>query len=451
MKLSPGSLRTPALAICCGLVSACALEDQNLSGPVAEPASASPVRPPVNPTPYPPPPPTPMPPPPLAPAPTSGGPGGPASTPPPTPGTTDPVPPPAAPGFSLVEVATWRGGAAAAYSLVHDSVCDRSAEGNFQHADPELMRRGLHGTFGVIVGSCEQGPGNNKWARVKALATHGHELVNHSFSHACLGSPMGCAGVRRSEDFAQEIDRAAQLLQDNTGQIVRYFDFPFDTCGTEAVAHLRQRGYLGARCGGRGVSPADIPDGFETRYDVWGPSYSMYRDRGPCQGVVQPLANTPPDVLPAACRSFVLDQYVEDAIAAKGWATRTLTGFSDDMNAFQPISLADYTAHLDFLKAKVDQGQLWVDGPAAILTYRFAREKCPPPTVEGNTLHFAAPGPDCQKHATTLSYVVSATTMPAPATLTVTQGHSNTPARTLAPGRYLVDADPTLGDAELTP
>jgi peptidoglycan/xylan/chitin deacetylase (PgdA/CDA1 family) len=353
--------------------------------------------------------------------------------------------------FAIAEVATWRGGAEAAYSLVHDSACDPSAEGNFNHADPELMKRGLRGAFGVIAGSCGVGPAS-KWARVKTLAMHGHEMINHSLSHACLGNPTGCGGGRRaSSDFALEIDRAAQLLLDNTGQTVRYFDFPFDACGTEALAHLRSRDYLGARCGGRGVSPADIPDGFQTRYDVWGPSFSMYRDRGPCQGVVPPSSSAPPETLPPACRRYVLDQYVEDALAQKGWATRTFTGFSDDVNSFQPIALGDYTAHLDFVKAKVDAGRLWVAGPSEVLTYRWAREKCARPTVEGSTLVFPEPSAECRRYATTLSYVVTAVATPAPATLTATQAHSDIRARTLAPGRYLVDADPTLGDAVLAP
>jgi hypothetical protein len=446
VKLSSGSFaRTPAIAICSALLSACALEDQNLGGPVADP-TPRPSRPTPNPASYPPPTPTP-PPPPTAPPPSSAG--GPAAASPDAGAASPPAPPPPA-GFTLVEVATWRGAADAAYSLVHDSACDHSAEGHFLHADPELSRRGLRAAFGVIVGSCEQGP-TGKWAQIKMLAAHGHELINHSLTHACLGGLMGCAGLRRSEDFAQEIDRAAQLLLENTGQTVRYFDFPFDSCGPEALAHLRQHGYLGARCGGRGVSPADIPDGFQTRYDVWGPSYSMYRDRGPCMGMVPAFSNAPPETLPPACRRFVLDQYVQDAIAAKGWATRTFTGFSDDVGAFQPISVADYSAHLDFVKEQVAAGHLWVDGPAAVLTYRFARETCPRPTVEGNTLRFAAPSPECGKHATALSYVVTASTTPAPATLTVTQGHSAYPARTLAPGRYLIEADPTQGDVELVP
>jgi hypothetical protein len=367
-----------------------------------------------------------------------------------------PVPPapPIDPGgavpaaFTLVEVATWRGGADAAYSIVHDSLCDRSTEGQFLHADPELSKRGLRGAFGVIGGSCGEGLAS-KWPRVKTLAGHGHEIINHSFSHACLGGPMGCGPRRASVDFAMEIDRVAELVKANTGQTVRYFDFPFDQCGMDALAHLRERGYLGARCGGRGVSPADITDGFQTRYDVWGPSFSMYRERGPCMGQV--AAGVPPEILPPACRRYVLDQYVEDAITAKGWATRTFTGFSTDLNSFQPVAVADYTAHLDFVKAKVDAGRLWVEGPSAVLTYRWAREKCARPTIEGNALRFPDPSPECRRYATPLSYVITAVATPAPATLSVTQAHHDTTARTLAPGRYLIEADPTLGDATLTP
>ena len=160
-----------------------------------------------------------------------------------------------------------------------------------------------------------------------------------------------------------EIDRAGQLLEDNTGRPVRYFAFPFDACGTEALAHLRQRDYLGARCGGRGVSDPRLPDGFLSKSDAWGPTFSIDGNRGPCMGLAPPGANVAPEALPFECRRFVLNQYVDDAIAGKGWAIRTFTGFSDDPGAFQPIALGDYNVHLDYIKQRSDAGQLWVAGP----------------------------------------------------------------------------------------
>jgi hypothetical protein len=358
---------------------------------------------------------------------------------------------PAAPGYDVVEVATWRGGAAGAYSIIHGSVCDPSAGGGFAHADPELTARGLRAGFSVIAGSCGQSPGG-QWPRVRALADHGHDIVNHSFSFACLGGATGCGPRRRSTDFAVEIDQAGKLLEENTGRPVRFFAFPFDACGTEAQAHLRQRDYLGARCGDRGVSDPSLPDGFASKYDTWGPTFSIYGNRGPCMGLAPPGANIAPESLPFDCRRFVLNQYVDDAIASKGWAIRTFTGFTDDAGAFQPIELGDYNVHLDYIKQRSQAGQLWVAGPTSVLRYRWAREKCPSPTVEGNVLHFPdVVPPECQRVATTLSYVITTRDPAPPAVLNVTQSRITVAAKTLARGRYLIDADPTQGEVVLTP
>ena len=102
-----------------------------------------------------------------------------------------------APVFNVVEIATWRGAAAGAYSILHDNVCDPATEGGFIHADPELSRRGLRGGFAVVVGACGQG----EWPRVRALAAHGHEIVNHSFSFPCLSGNNDCGDLPASNDF----------------------------------------------------------------------------------------------------------------------------------------------------------------------------------------------------------------------------------------------------------
>src|SRR5436190_2186062 len=115
---------------------------------------------------------------------------------------------PARPAFKVEGVATWRGGATAAYSLVHDDVCNDDTKGVFTHALPELDKRGLHGGFGVIVAECET---KGRWPQVRALVEHGHDVFSHSWSHTCMTDDpklaSGCApDAPRSLDFAREID-----------------------------------------------------------------------------------------------------------------------------------------------------------------------------------------------------------------------------------------------------
>src|SRR2546429_2771171 len=162
------------------------------------------------------------------------------------PGDAAAAPPDSAPlttSFQVDGVATWLGNARAAYSIIHDDVCDPSANGVFAHADPELFKRGLHAGFGVIAGTCVS---EKKWDNVKTLVSHGHDVFNHSWTHNCLSNRADCAGNGTpSSDFALEIDQAGKFIQDNTGVTARYYIFPFDVFGAGAVAHLQQAGYLG--------------------------------------------------------------------------------------------------------------------------------------------------------------------------------------------------------------
>jgi peptidoglycan/xylan/chitin deacetylase (PgdA/CDA1 family) len=390
-----------------------------------------------------------------APGATGGAAGSPPDAAPPAPDAApapDAPPPPApdaappAASYAITGVATWRGGVDAAYTLIHDAVCDVAAGGGLAHADPELTKRGLHAGFGVIVGQCEAA----EWPQVKALVAHGHDVFSHSWSHRCLGTARDCGNLGApTTDFSVEIDQAGTVLEMNLGVPVQYFTFPFDVCGAEALAHLKSRGYLGARCGDRGVTSATFSDGFANRFDVWGPSFSVYYAGGPCQGLIVANSNMAPESLPAECRAYVLTQYVEDAIKQKGWAIRSLNGFAGDRGAFQPIALADYTAHLDYVRARTDAGQLWTAGPATVIKYRFARDRCALPAIAGNALRFPAPSADCQRYATALTYLI--TTTDDPATLHLTQGGATTTARKLSASHFAVDASPTAGDATLAP
>jgi hypothetical protein len=352
---------------------------------------------------------------------------------------------PARPALRIESVATWRNDATAAYSLVHDDVCNDDTQGVFTHADPELTRRGLRGGFGVIVEQCQK---NGRWPQVRTLLEHGHDVFSHSWSHLCLTEDAGIVQacppeVPRSLDFAQQIDAAAAALKTNAGVGPDFFIFPFDACDPAAVAHLQALGYLGARCGLSGVNPPHFPDSFKINFDVWGPAYSTYWSAPVCAGVTR--FETPPAQAPAACRTYVINHLVDEAIAVKGWASRELHGFDDDAGAWEPVPLADYVAHLDYVQARAQAGELWVEGPTSVLKYRWAREACARPTVSGRTLRFPAPAPACARHATVLSYLI--TTDADPAAISVQQAGSTLPGRKRGPGRFVIDADPTKGDA----
>jgi peptidoglycan/xylan/chitin deacetylase (PgdA/CDA1 family) len=350
--------------------------------------------------------------------------------------------------FRVDGVATWRANAKAAYTIIHDDLCDPTTFGSFDHSDPLLVARGLHAGFGANPNTCNT---ESKWPAVKTLVNHGHDVFNHSWDHACIGDMTACGGNKYSANLVLEIDQAGQLIQMQTGIAPRFFIFPYDVCGTTAIAHLQQAGYIGARCGAHAINPSAFTNGFAVQFDVWGPNFSIYAASGPCQGKTKPdQASRPSRDLPVECRMYVLNQFVDDAITKGGWANREMHGFDDNPGSWEPISVSDYTAHLDHVKAKVDTGDLWMEGPTRIVKYRFAREKCSLPTVStGNTLKFAAPSADCAKYATALSFLISTTDGSDPAALRIRQGTTDSPAKRLSAGHYVVDADPSKGDAVL--
>src|SRR4051794_18463430 len=134
----------------------------------------------------------------------------------------------AAPAVSLRldGVAPWRGDARAAYSLIHDDVCDHDALGVFSVADPELVKRQLHAGFGVIAGRCDR-PGGGTWSQVRTLVAHGHDVFGHSLTHPCMTDDRALAEAcdpvaPHSIDFAEQVGQALASLTAHTGQPQRF-------------------------------------------------------------------------------------------------------------------------------------------------------------------------------------------------------------------------------------
>ncbi len=373
--------------------------------------------------------------------------------------------------FELVGVATWRGNASAAYSIIHDDICDDNADGALSIGSAQLKRHGLHAGFGVIGSKCTVAKTNqNKWPLVKNLVADGNDVFSHSWSHPCIDGnasrpPDECPpDAVYSSDMEVEIGKAGDELKTQLGVSPDFFIFPYDYCSPRAIAYLKAKGYLGARCGASDGVPANPPafaDPFLALYDVFGPAYSYYWNDGACKGKISQFKTDPYEVAgapkgasaPAACVTHVLQQYVDDTIAAKGWGIRELHGFhgtEDKAGSFEPIAETDYAAHLDYIKGKQDSGALWVEGPTPVLRYRVARTACATPTIAtGNTLHFVEPNADCKKYATTLSYLISSADANDAANLQVLQDGKLLAVKKLGQGRFVVDADPTAGDAVL--
>ncbi len=309
--------------------------------------------------------------------------------------------------------ATWKGGATAAYTIIHDDLCDPLLDGLFDTVEPELSSRGLRAGFGAIVGVCEN---RGIWAQVQALLDHGHEIVCHSWTHAHLDVARAPA-EQAPLDLDLELHEATyDLDQRLVGQKTSYFIFPFDEFTDGLIAELQVLGYIGARAGERGLNAPDFADAMRNEFDVWGSS--VYAD-GPAG----------------------LQEYVDDAIDNGGWANREFHAVGDQ--AWMPIGLEDYRAHLDYVEAKIAAGALWMDTPSAVVRYRFARELCGTPSAVAGSITFAGAAPSCSQYATELTLEI--TTSVDATTLLAKQAGALLTTHKLGPNHFAIEVDPSRG------
>lgn len=312
--------------------------------------------------------------------------------------------------LEVESVAVWKGDAKGAYTIIHDDICDYNIDSLFLVAEPELTMRGLPSAFGAIVQRCQE---RKRWPQLELIRQNGHEIINHTWDHKDIVEEAAMAPL------SLEIDQATQVLNENlVGQDTSFFIFPYDSFNDAAVDHLQKIGYLGARAGKKGVNAADFPDGMRVMFDVYGGENSIYDGQGD-----------------------ILKIYVDLAISQGGWSVREFHGIAD--TTFFAMNLEDYRAHLDYVKSKVDTGELWVDTPSNVVRYRFAREHCGVPSANGYQLAFPAPTCDCARYAAPLSVIVT-TGVDAPSALATQNGKMLT-TKKLGPNRFLVDAAPLGG------
>ena len=116
----------------------------------------------------------------------------------------------AAPAFAEkdapVRVATWKGDAKGAVSLYYDDGLDSG----FNNVVPELVRRGLPGTFYICCNWFGGDPANPKLARWSVAKEHPDTIFlgDHTWSHG---------GVTNAAQFAEEIARNGAMLREIAG------------------------------------------------------------------------------------------------------------------------------------------------------------------------------------------------------------------------------------------
>jgi peptidoglycan/xylan/chitin deacetylase (PgdA/CDA1 family) len=111
-------------------------------------------------------------------------------------------------------------------------VFDDGNRDGFDEAYPILERYGFKGVFAVVVGRVDVKRRAMTWDELKELQDAGHEIANHSMSHANVAS-LDRAGLVR------EVGRSAARLRLHLGAWPRTFVYPFGSWDRDAINAVR--------------------------------------------------------------------------------------------------------------------------------------------------------------------------------------------------------------------
>ncbi|MCP4522289.1 MAG: carbohydrate-binding protein [Cytophagales bacterium] len=264
-------------------------------------------------------------------------------------------------------ITSWKNNTQGAYSIIHDDYGSGNMTGIQNTADTIASNRGLKFTFGVITGSTN---GQEYQRATQMITQHNHEVINHSHSHYCLNRHPDCSWEGQfywgEDDFERELSQSTNLIQQNTSYTPRFFIYPFDVGSPEANKYLKDLGYIGSRTGTKnlvGLNYNNFTFGSE-----WNDPTRFYKTNFIVfdNGLQTSLAD--------------MNKVVTDAIANNAWGNRELhnVGYLGHSNSWGEIATDMYRDHMDFVKQKVDAGELWMATVSEVLTYQTQKNAYTP-------------------------------------------------------------------------
>ena len=294
------------------------------------------------------------------------------------------------------EISIWKNGAKGAYTIIHDDYGDSGVDGIWKYADTICYNRGIKFTFGAIANQCETQRSVNGYSTPYGFAKnvmmdmHNHEIISHSHTHDCAVGNAGWSpcdanpGQAWGEDygganFHQQIVEAHNSIEVNTGFSPKYYIYPYDRFTDAANDTLKSMGYLGSRTGW------DSPRVGDSKYYRNGYTWSGYNnsDGGSyppdADGFFRTSVQVFDDIDQA--RSIqgqinVLNNEVNNAINNSLWSNRELHNVGP--TGWGTVSIDAYRSHINYVKQKVDVGDLWVGTVSEFLTYQMQKLKYSP-------------------------------------------------------------------------
>ncbi len=285
-------------------------------------------------------------------------------------------------------IADWKNDADGAYSIIHDDYGDVGVDGIWQYADTIAYNRGIKFTFGAIAERCEAFRSVNGYstpygyAKSVMIEQHGHEIISHSHTHDCaVGASWSPCDITPnwgeepgSANFNLQLNTAHNSIIAGTGFTPVYYIFPYDRFTQAANDRLKDLNYIGSRTGWSspyGPDPAFHRNGYENA-DL----STFYPD---ADGFFRTAVEVFDDIdrrRPPVEQTELLDSAVDYAIANNMWANRELHNVGT--SGWGSVQVDPYRQHLNYVKSKVESGELWVGTVSELITYQMQKLKFSP-------------------------------------------------------------------------
>lgn len=114
-------------------------------------------------------------------------------------------------------------------------VIDDGDRGGYENGYPILEKYGFEAVFAVVVGRVSIKERAMTWDELRELEANGHEIGNHTLSHANVGSP--------TVNLYRQIERSSQILAANLGHRPSTFVYPYGSYSQAAVDQVRRSGF----------------------------------------------------------------------------------------------------------------------------------------------------------------------------------------------------------------
>ncbi len=351
------------------------------------------------------------------------------------------------PGIKEVHIAKWKSNAQAAYTIIHDDLCDTIARGIYEHADTIAHNRSLKFGTGAIVKMC-QDEGEYMWEHLRTLASHGHEIISHTWDH---GASVDLGWQPESWSVDTDVVMSKAIIEENVPGIeVSYFIFSYDAYNNQRLDELKKNGYLGSRSGRKMY---DSDRGVNINFRNFDPFRNCYFDAYMSKAEQDAIDTLPKDERYTVSiynddNDDIVFQHLDSAITTGGWSIQEMHSVEDvEPWGWGHIHPSKYRELLDYVKEKVDAGIVWMDVPTAVIKYIMTRNQAGGVSINDNSISFSGADAIDPNYKTDISLVI--TTQWNPSRVSGTQDGKTVSAIRIAKNQFVMDVDPTKGNVVL--